>query len=622
MSSAIDIFRYVPLTDARQQIRLLRFVGGHDPGSAHELECELFVCNRETSPVYHVISYTWSESEVTTHIMVNGKRVQIPTVCEIALRQVLHDFGGEGNYWVDAVCINRQDEFEKRHQVARLSQIYQDARRVLCGASARQERGHADEFLLDERLFGADALLTWMRASCRLEQTVLDLLETPLDRSYAHDGDPHGRLALEYEAFLRFRRRYFSVAWAHREALLAPSLSAGCDLTHVPMTSLEGLHRAKDPGRSLRKYRQAHERSCLEACRFCPTIMRGCDSHPCDLQPRRTSPVPAPAFETQLPACFRKDSPDLLQREDPLVAASVTETMYDGDRWDEGYDRQSTTSKFGENKASGDQSDSAWQLALGLLQHHKQSGIDNAASWYTRCGLQFAILVARTFRITVDTDEARLALDRRRMVRPPRIVEDVSPHRVIIDRQWTGVCLTEGTHWLIQGGEFGDEFATDPDWSPRNETTDILGVNTVYLDQGQTLPFAHIPPTAEYGDWIVWSTGGREMAALQDVVLLLRPRLTEGVFSQRVYDIIGQGRKIPRPSGYFGVRFLRAHFQLNFHPEDVLTLATQVGSEYFSKDQHLRTRCRLLSHLTTRVCSYDGSSFATRESDQLLCSIA
>ncbi|KAK6210593.1 hypothetical protein LQW54_006076 [Pestalotiopsis sp. IQ-011] len=231
MSSAIDIFRHVPLTDARQQIRLLRFVGDLDPGNPQELECELFVCNRETSPVYHVISYTWSESEVTTNIMINDKSTQIPTVCEIALRQALHDFGGEGNYWIDAVCINRHDESERRHQVARLSQVYQDARRVLCGAGARRERAHADDSL-DDRLLGADALLTWMRASCQLQQTVLDLLEMPLDRSYSHDGDLQGRLALEYEAFLRLRRRYFSVAWAHREALLAPNSSASCDMAH------------------------------------------------------------------------------------------------------------------------------------------------------------------------------------------------------------------------------------------------------------------------------------------------------------------------------------------------------------------------------------------------------
>lgn len=643
MSSEADIFRHVPLTDTRQQIRLLRFVGDYDDLGAHELKCELFVCNREAAPVYHVISHVAGGGgsgsndddlgSVTTSISINGRRVQIPLSCENAFRKGLRSLGGGGAadayYWMNELCINRKDELETQHQVARLTQVYRDATRVLqvrggmteAAAAARAPPPPVEEPLL----LTNGELKTWMRDVWCLEDEVSDLLESAWDRLDSYDDSQLARLTRVRDIFRHFRLRYSSrVRSQQHESLWDQRLSEYCEFNHVPMDSSDGPHTTTTGGTRIQP-RHSHQPHGSRPCQFCgcPTLWTcnasGHDGH--DTQPLDVLSPVVSASGTQ-PTHTRDETPPRRQPTQSWKTMLQLGLLRFLHRQDEGRESPLSSSDAVENGVF----DSRWQLALGLMRFPKPE-IDNAASWYARCGLQLATRVAGTLQLMADAGEARIEVKARRMARPillpamAPLMESLPSHPTLKDRQWAGIRITDGSHSLYPAMESDCEFATDLNWSSQFPPVDVRGMNTFYLDEAKSLPFAHLPSKAEYGDWVIWSTGGRELEALQDIVLLLRTRPTEGRGSPKhLYDIIGQGRKIPRLGGFFGVSLMRAHFQLNFHPEDALALAVQVLSEYNSIDHHTRITS-LLERINTRVCGYERTSYAERVSDQLLCSI-
>ncbi|ETS78210.1 hypothetical protein PFICI_10272 [Pestalotiopsis fici W106-1] len=616
MARKIDMFRNIPMTDTRQQVRLLRIINDHDDPGPRELECELFVCTREYAPEYHVISHDGGHdtSLATTTVIINHRPVKITKCCEIVLRKTLkHSLyvGQEVNYWMDELCINRQDESETRHQVARLAHVYRDAGRVL------QVRAHLDpkvpslSQLLDiEKLLDTLALRSWICASDRLEDLVSELLESVRDRPLTYHEGQMAQLPQAIEAIRKRKEAYYTRVWGPQGASSHQRLSEHCGLNRVPVARPDIRPRSSHPPR-------AHERSSLRASGLRGPASHACNSSGHDTRAWSELPPVVSACDTQS-AHVRNDSPPRPQLRVQEHLDTTVGGLHSVRRQDDGLGSRSSSSESRDDDIYFDHPKSRWKIALELMQF-PQPEINNADSWYARCGLQLAARVARTLQITADADAARNAC-KARSIDPTPSREAAPPSRLLKDRQWAGIRITEGVHRLCQATESDHGSTTDPKWPPQIPAVDIRDMNTLYLDEAKHLPFAHLPSKAEYGDWVVWSTGGRELEALQDVILLLRPRPSEGSSPKRFYDIIGQGRKVPRHNGYFGVSFLRAHFQLNFHPEDALALAVQLISEYNST--HHMHITNLLRQLTTRVCGYERSSYAERESDDLLCSVA
>jgi hypothetical protein len=72
---------------------------------------------------YFALSYTWGDPTLTRSIMVNGCEVTVTANLESALRHI-RMATREMVLWVDAVCINQNDETEKTAQV-RMMQCFQ-----------------------------------------------------------------------------------------------------------------------------------------------------------------------------------------------------------------------------------------------------------------------------------------------------------------------------------------------------------------------------------------------------------------------------------------------------------------------------------------------------------------
>lgn len=123
------MYQYSPL--APQQLRLLRPVSAFDPD---DLRLEICHVSRDSSLRYTAVSYTWGNQQPTKTIRLNGKLFHVrPNLlsCLYYLSKARHNAElGWDWIWVDAICINQQNDKEKSEQVGLMDRTYSDAQMV------------------------------------------------------------------------------------------------------------------------------------------------------------------------------------------------------------------------------------------------------------------------------------------------------------------------------------------------------------------------------------------------------------------------------------------------------------------------------------------------------------
>lgn len=123
-------------------IRLLKFLPASNDANDHELSCHLEDRRLLDDPSYEALSYTWGPPIFPESLHTQNGILKITEDLALALRRLR--FKDRDRYlWVDAVCINQNDEKDKSWQVARMGSIYKSARRVICWL------GEADESISD-----------------------------------------------------------------------------------------------------------------------------------------------------------------------------------------------------------------------------------------------------------------------------------------------------------------------------------------------------------------------------------------------------------------------------------------------------------------------------------------
>ncbi|KAH7345856.1 heterokaryon incompatibility, partial [Pyrenochaeta sp. MPI-SDFR-AT-0127] len=93
--------------------------------------------------LYHAISYTWSDPACEEDIAIGESkdndqrggrggctRLTVHKDCAHVLRQLAH-FNTMKYYWVDAICIDQNDDYGKSHKVAMMDDIFSRAEGVL-----------------------------------------------------------------------------------------------------------------------------------------------------------------------------------------------------------------------------------------------------------------------------------------------------------------------------------------------------------------------------------------------------------------------------------------------------------------------------------------------------------
>ncbi|PTB59300.1 hypothetical protein M431DRAFT_490900 [Trichoderma harzianum CBS 226.95] len=105
-------------------IRLLRLL----PGSASEqISCEIiqaWLCPEKDVLPYEALSYTWGSAKAPENITVNGKLLAVTENLYKALQQLRYPNQERILLWVDAICINQDDNKERGHQVQQMGDIF------------------------------------------------------------------------------------------------------------------------------------------------------------------------------------------------------------------------------------------------------------------------------------------------------------------------------------------------------------------------------------------------------------------------------------------------------------------------------------------------------------------
>ena len=126
-------FKHLPLSSANRELRLLTIVIGDAPD---EIQCSLSVASLDDNPTYMAISYEWGDSEPAVDIKVDGEWFSVRHNLFLLL-QYLASYADSKplsrpyRFWIDAICINQEDDAEKSSQVQYMGRIYRQAAHAL-----------------------------------------------------------------------------------------------------------------------------------------------------------------------------------------------------------------------------------------------------------------------------------------------------------------------------------------------------------------------------------------------------------------------------------------------------------------------------------------------------------
>jgi len=127
---------YEPL-DPNGGIRLLILEPGQDDS---HISCRLISHNINLNPDYKALSYEWGSQSIQSSISLDSQSFQVGENLWWALWYLRKD-GAVTRLWVDALCINQQDEKERGHQVSMMGRIYRNAD-VICWLGKGEDPKH------------------------------------------------------------------------------------------------------------------------------------------------------------------------------------------------------------------------------------------------------------------------------------------------------------------------------------------------------------------------------------------------------------------------------------------------------------------------------------------------
>jgi hypothetical protein len=122
-------FKYERISLKGPAFRLLRLLKG-DSDSVH---CELL--ESKLPPLgevggYEALSYTWGSESRPCEVMMNRRRMEVTKNAYLALRDLRYK-EKDRVLWIDALCIDQNDDKERGEQVQQMGSIYSKAERVI-----------------------------------------------------------------------------------------------------------------------------------------------------------------------------------------------------------------------------------------------------------------------------------------------------------------------------------------------------------------------------------------------------------------------------------------------------------------------------------------------------------
>lgn len=253
-----NAFQYQCLAKPASEIRLLR-LNTTDLTQSFEPRCELTAWRLDGHPDYVAASYTWGNINNTALIYLNERPSAVGrnwySLLEQAFRHGIH-----GHLWIDAICINQNDDDEKSVQVAMMGNIYRTAKTVYIFSGPHENDSSRLFDLADRYTQYVDNTLRSTQRSGDLHPILLNLQKQNLIPDDLHMLEPgykaemksisrRGRgplfAALDIQSFFKdltdadakeslqalydfSERRYFSRLWNVQEILLGRTVMLLC----------------------------------------------------------------------------------------------------------------------------------------------------------------------------------------------------------------------------------------------------------------------------------------------------------------------------------------------------------------------------------------------------------
>ncbi|KAI9150472.1 Heterokaryon incompatibility protein [Paramyrothecium foliicola] len=213
-------FAYVPLDLVASEIRLLVIAGSGDPSAP-------LVTGLAHSPIkdeiaYHALSYTWGPREPTVDIYVNGQLLTITKSLEVILRSLRAE-KGQIVIWIDAICIDQANWYERNVNLPRMAEIYHTAAMVVSHLGELKDE-------VDEAIAFANQIQT---PQMQFDEYGWIIGKTPRMEMQTYY---RGCAAL----YKLLTRPYFRRVWILQEVANASNPQIGCGyLSNISLRSLE-----------------------------------------------------------------------------------------------------------------------------------------------------------------------------------------------------------------------------------------------------------------------------------------------------------------------------------------------------------------------------------------------
>lgn len=208
---------YAPLEPLRREIRVVELAPGNFNDDIH---CTLRTLSLDDNPTYEALSYVWGDFNVTDFINLDGSRFEATINLKLAL-QHLRRSDISRVIWVDAICINQDDNVERTHQVGQMGDVYKLCTGVVVWLGM-QSLDSALAFSAIEAI-SADTELHW------------DPTLTPsLDSKYLSEASAQSIASL-------IDRPWWHRTWTVQESILPSSLTFLCGTYQLSSTALFGV---------------------------------------------------------------------------------------------------------------------------------------------------------------------------------------------------------------------------------------------------------------------------------------------------------------------------------------------------------------------------------------------
>jgi hypothetical protein len=232
-------FRYTPLSRENQEIRLLRFK--NVPFRLENYEHKLLRCTTVTVSLaqnreYRTLSYVWGDDTRCKPLVVDGKLLNITASLDLALRHlILFQDLLRQPIWIDAVCINQEDNEEKAWQVRMMKDIYIKAKSSIGWLGLPDEVSR----LALETVWEAELYREFVFAFDRrgihgdiLGRTAKDIILAPAS----------GTLHRHNSVRLLLDRPFFARTWIHQEVMVAKHIDLVCGTDVCDWDALHWTH--------------------------------------------------------------------------------------------------------------------------------------------------------------------------------------------------------------------------------------------------------------------------------------------------------------------------------------------------------------------------------------------